>query len=140
MIDIREKLTQLEDYFKKAEDIIAVYLFGSYASGSQTELSDIDFAILFNKDVDTDLMREMEIMAQISLIIKKEDVDLVNLNKAPIYLQHEIIKTGELIFEREQDKLSDFIYYVLTYYYDEKIRLDKYYREYEKALKEEYSK
>ncbi|MCK8826566.1 nucleotidyltransferase domain-containing protein [Natroniella acetigena] len=138
MIEIEEKLEHLKGYFKEEEDIIAVYLFGSYGTDRQTELSDIDFAILFKKDKEINLMREMEIMAQISLILKVEDIDLVNLNKVPIHLQHEIIRTGDLIYERNKDKVSDFIQYVLTYYYDERIRLNKYYDEYKRALKEEY--
>ncbi|WP_027340065.1 type VII toxin-antitoxin system MntA family adenylyltransferase antitoxin [Halonatronum saccharophilum] len=138
MINIEDNIKALTDYFKGEEEIVAAYLFGSYGTEYQTELSDIDFAILFEKDEEVNLMREMEIMAQISMILKVENVDLVNLNKGPIYLQHEIIKTGRLIFERDEDKVTNFIYHILTYYYDEKIRLDKYYKEYKRALKEEY--
>ena len=83
-------------------------------------------------------MRDMQVMAGLSSIMKKEDIDLVNLNKAPILLQHEIISSGELLYERDRETVSDFIYHVLTFAYDEKIRVRKYYDELEKALRGEY--
>ena len=133
----QEEQEKLTSYFASEEDIIAVYLFGSYGTERETPLSDIDFGILFSNEVDVGLMREMEIMAQISLLLKIEDVDLVNLNQAPVLIQHQAIK-GELVFERDEDKVAEFIYQVLTFYYDEQIRADEFYESYERVLKEEY--
>ena len=42
-----------------------------------------------------------------------------------------------MLYERDKDKVNDFVYYVLTFAYDEKIRAEKYYRLYEASLKEE---
>lgn len=133
-----EKKELLKEYFINEKDIIAVYVFGSHGTDLETPLSDIDFAILFADSHEADLKREMEIMARLTLILKEEEIDLVNLNQAPICLQHEIIKTGDLIYEEDEAKIADFVRYVLTFYYDEKIRAEKYYSVYEKALKEEY--
>ena len=134
----KEKLIQLQNYFKNEKDIILVYLFGSYGTERETSLSDIDFAVLFSKSSKIDLRREMKIMAQISLLLNIEKVDLVNLNKAPVCLQHEIISSGDLIFEREELQTANFVKQVLTFYYDEKIRSEKFYKIYGQVIKEEY--
>ena len=129
---------QLNNYFLQEKDITAVYIFGSYGTERETPLSDMDFAVLFTEFSEVDLQREMEIMAQLTLILNKEEIDLVNLNRAPVCLQHDIIKTGDLIFEGDEETVADFVRQVLTFYYDEKIRAEKFYTLYEKALKEEY--
>jgi predicted nucleotidyltransferase len=135
---VKDKKERLQKYFAGEPDIIAVYLFGSYGTERESPLSDIDFAVLFTEEVKVDLMREMGIMAQISAILKIEEVDLVNLNQAPVLLQHEAIK-GELIFERDENQVADFEQRVLTFSYDERIRAREFYKTYRQALKEEYS-
>jgi predicted nucleotidyltransferase len=39
---------QIKSFFENEKDIVAVYLFGSYASGKVRSRSDIDLAILFD--------------------------------------------------------------------------------------------
>lgn len=138
LIDIEDKISDLKEYFKEDKDILAVYIFGSYGTEYQTPLSDVDFAILFREEAEIGLMREMEIMARITLITKVEEVDLMNLNDVSVLLKHEAIKKGRLIFEREEQKVSEFIEYVLTYYYDAKIRSNRFNQAYNISLKEEY--
>ena len=135
---VGERKEEIKEYFAGEEDIMAAYLFGSHGTEYETPLSDIDFAVLYRGGEESGLMRDMQVMAGLSSIMKKEDIDLVNLNKAPILLQHEIISSGELLYERDRETVSDFIYHVLTFAYDEKIRARKYYEELEKALRGEY--
>ena len=138
LINIDDKIEELKNYFSEQDDMLVVYIFGSYGTEYQTPLSDVDFAVLFKQEAEINLMREMEIMSQITLITKVEDIDLVNLNQAPVLLQHKAIKEGKLIFEREENKVSEFIEYVLTYYYDAKIRSEVFNQEYRESLEEEY--
>ena len=138
LIDIEDKIEDLKDYFEEQEDIVAVYIFGSYGTEYQTPLSDVDFAVLFREDAEIGLMREMEIMAQMTLITKVENVDLMNLNKVSVLLQHEALKKGRLIFEREEQRVTEFIEHVLTYYYDAKIRSERFNREYRESLQGDY--
>ena len=135
---VGERKEEIKEYFAGEEDIMAAYLFGSHGTEYETPLSDIDFAVLYRGGEESGLMRDMQVMAGLSSILRIEDIDLVNLNKAPILLQHEIISSGELLYERDRETVSDFIYHVLTFAYDEKIRARKYYDELEKALRGEY--
>ncbi|MFW6238825.1 MAG: nucleotidyltransferase domain-containing protein [Halanaerobiales bacterium] len=84
------------------------------------------------------MQREMAVMAQISLLFRKEEIDFVNLNKAPVIIQHQVIKNGDLIYENDEQTLIEFVKKVLTFFYDEKIRSERFYEIYEAALKEEY--
>jgi predicted nucleotidyltransferase len=62
------------------KNIIALYLFGSYGTDYERTTSDIDLAILF-KDSPS-LFEELQIESDISQIFRRDDVDLINLNKA----------------------------------------------------------
>jgi len=95
LINIEDKMKKLKDYLIDQHDIMVCYLFGSYGTEYQTSLSDIDFAILFKEELEVNLMREMEIMAELSLILGVEDIDLFNLNKAPIYLQRQLLPPNQ---------------------------------------------
>lgn len=138
MPSVQEKREEIEQYFAEQGEVIAAYLFGSHQTEYETPMSDVDFAVLFSRDKKIYLFREMEIMSELSRILKYEDTDLVNLNKVPILLQHEIISSGRLLYEKDKNKVNNFVYYVLTFAYDEKIRAEKFYRLYEASLKEEY--
>ncbi len=51
--------TKIVDYFRPQKDVVAVYLFGSYAAKKNRPFSDIDIGILFD-DMAVDSMVEKE--------------------------------------------------------------------------------
>ncbi len=133
---LREQLPALLDYFASNDDILTVYLFGSYGTDRYVPLlSDLDMAIIFNKD--KPLMEEMKISADISILLEREDVDVINLNKARVDLCHEIISTGEIIYEKERIKTADFVEQTLRHYFDYGIPLRKIREEFLETLKGE---
>ncbi len=82
-IKLNEKMADLVNHFKNHEAITTVYLFGSYGSPSYNpDLSDIDLAILFNRNLS--LKEELSIDADVSLILESDNYDLINLNKASV--------------------------------------------------------
>lgn len=46
MINIESKKAQLEEYFRKQKNILAVWIIGSYGTEYQREDSDMDIALL----------------------------------------------------------------------------------------------
>lgn len=44
---IEEKIEKVRNLCQKREEIIALYIFGSYGTYEQTPLSDIDFAVSY---------------------------------------------------------------------------------------------
>jgi predicted nucleotidyltransferase len=128
MVNIEDKLITLMKYFETNDDILAVWLIGSYGTEYQREESDIDFSILFNKDVS--IIKEMKISCNISDIIGYENVDTVDLKKAPITLQFKTIKEGKSLYEADFIKTSDYIEYVINRYREEKYYIESFRKDY----------
>lgn len=128
MINIENKTENLKEYFQLTTNILAVWIIGSYGTEYQRKDSDIDFAILLEKDIS--LMDEMKISCDISDIIDFEDVDIVNLRKAPITLQFKTLKEGRALYEKDFVKVSDYMEYVFNRYRDEKYYIESFRKDY----------
>lgn len=128
MINIEDKIPQLVEFFRSRQEIEAVFIIGSYGTEFQRQDSDIDFAILYNKNID--LFTEIDIEASISQIIRFDDIDLINLMKAPITLQKKAINDGRQIYVRDFDKLCDYMEYVYKRYRDEIYFINNFYKDY----------
>ncbi len=112
VISPREK-KDLLSYFSNNPNILLAIQFGSHATQYQRDESDIDFALLFEDNIS--ILAEMEILSDLSNILSFENVDLTNLNKAPVSLQFEALR-GEIIYEKDYYKTSDFMEYVFKQY------------------------
>lgn len=128
MRNINLKLKELKQYFAGIENIISVWIIGSYGTDNQREDSDLDLAILFEKEAA--IYDEMKLSAAISSIIVFEDVDIVNLKKAPITLQFKTISEGRQLYERDYIKVCDYIEFVNNQYRDARFYIEKYNRDY----------
>ena len=84
MVNIDAKLDDLKKYFKSNSNIVAVWFIGSYGTAMQTEDSDIDIALLFDKPIG--IMEEMDVACKISEIVEFDNIDTINLLSAPITL------------------------------------------------------
>lgn len=135
-LNVETKLKSLGKFFEGIPEIIAVFLFGSYGTETQTELSDIDFAIFFNSIID--LTEEADILGGLSDFLGTERVDLVNLNKAPLSIQFRAVSEGKIIYEKDYVSTCDFIETVMRRYQDYAIDLHFFYEEYDRAVKEVY--
>ena len=98
---LADKVRQAVEEF---EEIKLLYLFGSQVGKKSTELSDYDFAIFL--DEKTSGNREKEIIlrlsAKLSLILKRNNIDLVILNRSlsPL-LKFMVLKEGKLLYQKE---------------------------------------
>jgi len=85
--------------------VIAVYVFGSAASGRLTVDSDLDLAVLDRQPTEParlyDLTRTLEVALRV-------DVDLVDLLTASTVLKKEVIAGGQLIHCADKDAVLDF--------------------------------
>lgn len=138
-IVIDDKIPELQKFFAERDEILAVYLYGSYGTEYQTKMSDVDMAVLLIPAALTTLDYQLELSAQIAEIIKEEDLDLLILNSASIVMKFEVLSTGKLLYERDHDQVCDFLERVLKEYGDFQIDLKQFYREYDEALREKYS-
>lgn len=85
---------------------VAVYLFGSQATGEARPDSDIDLAILLPKGKELSSLERLDMMDHLQEIAGRE-VDLVAVNAARLPLQFEIIHTGRVLYESSFDARTD---------------------------------
>ncbi|WP_407314329.1 type VII toxin-antitoxin system MntA family adenylyltransferase antitoxin [Desulfosporosinus sp. SB140] len=131
------ELKSWQEFFRNRDEVAAIYLFGSFGTEFEHPNSDIDLGVVFTRPVT--LSEELELDGALSLHTGHERIDLVNLNHAPIALQFRALHEGVLVFEGDYIKHSDFIEYVIKTYPDYAVKYAVFTRDYEKALKEEYS-
>jgi predicted nucleotidyltransferase len=103
-----ELVEKIARYFDHRSEVIAVYLFGSYAKGKQRKGSDVDLAILINRDHSG---RENELrslyIADVSRILRK-DLHIVMMNSAGETILAQIFKYGTCIVNRNAKVLTRF--------------------------------
>lgn len=98
-----EELKKLTSLFDKYPEIKLVYFFGSKAVGNDGPLSDYDFAFYLNeRDNKKKFNIKIDLIGQISRLLKTDKVDVVILNTAKgSELKYNIIKEGKIIFEKD---------------------------------------
>jgi len=121
-------------------EVAAVFLFGSQGTPQAREASDIDLALLFSPGKVPDLHGEMQLADELSRIFKRDDIDLVVLDKAPLFLGRRVVMEGAIIQETDYIAVSDFLERVFRFGPDYEYRQRQFYREYDAALKEAYSR
>lgn len=137
LINIEHRMKELSRYFSGSSLITAVFIYGSYGTESQTNLSDVDLALLLSND-NVSLDDELKISAEISSLAGEDDINVVIMNRAPLTLQYKILSTGTLIYEKDSNRLNGFTEFVIKRYLDYAIDLDNFYRDYDQSLREAY--
>ena len=94
------------DYFKNKEEVIAIYLFGSYAEGRERDLSDIDIGIILDGRDSSYFQEKRDVyMVELGRILRK-DIDAVILNSANEALLRQVFLKGKCILVRDKKKLA----------------------------------
>ena len=97
MVDgIAEALRPLAE---RTPQLVAVYVFGSTATGRATKRSDVDLAVLLDPDpgLDFDLLG---FLVEAEKVLGKA-VDVVVLNRAGEHLKYLVRRDGILIYDRD---------------------------------------
>ncbi|BBB93531.1 type VII toxin-antitoxin system MntA family adenylyltransferase antitoxin [Methylomusa anaerophila] len=102
---MQEKLESVFDYFRTHERVRVVWLFGSFAQGTARKDSDIDFAVLFEQS----LSPEERFSLRLELMDKIEGLtniraDVIDMESAPVFLQHQVRKTGRVVVEKDRER------------------------------------
>lgn len=88
------------------KEVIAVYIFGSYAKNAERHFSDIDIGILMDRmNHDIIIKKRSVYMIGLSLILKK-DVHPVILNSASEALLKQVFKKGKCVLVNNAKELS----------------------------------
>lgn len=116
----------LQTFADTYPEIIAIYLFGSIAQNKAHRQSDIDIALLFTPDLSAERRFQTKLLfgGQLETLLTVP-LDVIDLNGAPLFLRFQVIKTGQLILERERTARCLFQMRTLSLYYDQKPYLDR---------------
>ena len=101
------------DFLKKEANVKLAYIFGSYGTKYQNTDSDLDLAVLF--DDPPDMSEQMELAALLELKLRKYDIDLINLNNVKLAFKYEVVRSGELIYSRDEIETAEFKEEILKY-------------------------
>ncbi len=97
MIDNR-KIEIIKNILSDALAPSLIYIFGSISKDKVRKDSDIDIAILTDRQIDE---YKLYILSQKLADVLKREVDLIDLRKASSVFKIQIIKTGKLIYNSD---------------------------------------
>jgi hypothetical protein len=118
---MQEILKKLSGTLEAEPDIAFAYLFGSVAKGRSGPLSDVDVAVYFHPagDSRSRFKRRLLLMSKLGKALRRDDVEVVPLQDAPLDLAFEILAQGKLIFSKDDGQKADFVFETLRKYHDE---------------------
>ena len=98
MKSLKEIQAMIIPVCKEQPAIMAVYLFGSVASGTAKASSDVDVAVLLDK-------RKLDSFSLLTFITRLEEVlechvDVVMLHSATELFKYEVRRSGKVIYDR----------------------------------------
>jgi len=115
----KAKMNQLKKYFSK-KPVDAVYLFGSQASEKATGLSDVDIGVLFKEEMSESKRFDLklEMTSDLTRILEKERVDVVDLQKAPVAMRFSAVFPKKEIYIRNNKRRAVFEADTFSRYFD----------------------
>ena len=124
-------IEQLTSFFEiDARGAAAVYVFGSVGRGDDTPASDVDVAVLFDRDPPATLDNPARLLEGDLERTVGRRVDLVTLNSASADLVHRVLADGIIVLDRDRPRRLRFEVQKRNEYFDlEPIR-----REYRRAI------
>lgn len=125
---IRDRLNVLPNSLVSLKhQISAVLLFGSLASGKETPLSDVDLAVLYSKSLSIEELDRLhfQVLGITTDVLQSDDIDLINLNTAPLAMQYGAIKQSKILLLNNRAEYIDFWEQSVKYYLDFKPLLDE---------------
>ncbi|MDR7869611.1 MAG: nucleotidyltransferase domain-containing protein [Tissierellaceae bacterium] len=99
IIEIENILSNHIDKLIMDYNISLVYIFGSYAKGTNNENSDLDIAVLLEEE--SDELTKLDILYDLVGIFNRDDIDLVVLNNVDEILKFQVIKYGKVIYMKD---------------------------------------
>ncbi len=101
--DIGERLKRLPDCVAKVPGLAALWLFGSFARGESTPISDVDLAYLPDDTLTGDALDrfEADLYCIIASILHTDEFTFVNLRRAPDYFSWQVLHEGRRLVCRD---------------------------------------
>jgi predicted nucleotidyltransferase len=118
-LSIAQYLEQLRQIFTD-HGVVLAYLFGSQAEGKAGPLSDVDIAVLLGPQVTREqwFQVQLDLMGALMSLFHRDDVDVAILNQATPVLAHEVVQSGQILYEARPGIRVEFELATLRRYVD----------------------
>jgi predicted nucleotidyltransferase len=105
---------------RQQPEVRLAYLFGSHGRGTANPLSDVDVAVLLDRCLSPQERGQihLRLAADLMAVLRRDDVDVVILNSAPVLLRHRIVRDGRLLFVADEEERASFVADTLLRYLD----------------------
>lgn len=107
-LDIKVRLEKLPNQVAALEGLMALWLFGSFARGEETPISDVDLAYLPDQVFIGEALERFEthLYCTISDTLHTDEFALINLRHAPSYFAGRVLAEGVLLFCRDAQSVA----------------------------------
>ncbi len=107
--DITERLQRLPEVVAQVDGLVALWLFGSFARGEATPISDVDLASLPDERLQGDELERFEtnLYLTISGTLHTDEFSFVNLRKAPTFIGQRVFAEGKCLFCRNEEACAE---------------------------------
>lgn len=139
MVAAHEITARLKSIALTRSDIIAVYLYGSYANGTARVTSDVDVAVLFSTAVPDPLKAELALNRELSVLPGLAKVEVIALNRATLRLKAEVLQTGIRVHSSDEEVRTEFEFNAMREWWDCQPWHETYNKIYFATLKENFS-
>lgn len=99
---------RITEYFKDRPEVLAVYLFGSYAKGGERSNSDIDLGILLKHQFISNENESQKVYLLDLTTLLRMDIHIVLMNHAGEGILSQIFKYGKCIVNNSVNELNKF--------------------------------
>lgn len=115
--NIDSLLPNVREYLSKHPKVLFAYLFGGFARGRISPLSDVDIAVYLTDCADI-AQERLEIIGKLNDLLKTDEVDLVVLNTSPLPIAARIIKSKTVLVDKDPLIRRSFESVTLRKYFD----------------------
>lgn len=123
--DIADQLEKLPEKVSGMEGLIALWLFGSFARGEATPISDVDLAYLPDERLTNEALERLDnrLYLLIANTLRTDEFSLINLRQAPAHFAWQVLTEGKLLWCRDRHAIAQLAEKVFQQAHDERILL-----------------
>lgn len=114
----QKQLDKIKEIAKKYQ-LKMVLLFGSRVDGKMVH-PDSDYDIAYLPEKSFDFEKECYLNYEFTTVMPSDDVDTIDLRKAPPLLMKQIIGRYQILYESERNVFNNFEVYAIKRYYEAK--------------------
>jgi len=125
--NIVSQIPKAKQLLLQERSVIFAYLFGGFASGRVTLLSDVDIAVYVSLESCFDKYH-LELFDKLAGALGTAELDLVFLNTAPLSLAGRILQNKQVLVDKDSLKRYDYESLTLRKFFDFRFKEEAYFQ------------